>query len=676
MFTRRNVERAMPADAVASAGGGTQDYGGFWIRFLAYLADWAILTLVLVVLFIPFAFMGAIGAALYGAICVLGPIVYFAVMQASPRQATFGKDLLGLKVANGANFERLSFVRSLLRELAKILSGMILALGFIMAAFTRRKQGLHDMLAGTVVTRERSPRVVAAIVLIVAGIAIPLVALPLMAGLFMGGVMLAVVGPILGGMMGGKDVGDAGKAARPVPRVAQPAAKAPPRRPAPPRQPAAPSTTARAPAAGAAMNEAEYDKQLARALAGIDKPSSARAGPAIVHLDTHFGDSFWLKVLMPGVTNLDRGRASVTIDRVLDARGADRYDRASNFEKEFFRNVRLSASRTGVPHYSGTRSVRVTKGTSQNDVQKVEGKLHLSLPLGLTLVSFGAADAGRELAAGPVKIALKSFDGDKASFSVSGAPENFLGATGYDANGAVVPASSTSRGGDQYTVNFRAPVARVEMATASGLLKREYPFTVARGGTAAAASAPAATTAPAKPVVVAVAPAMPAKAEVKPLPPKALAVEKPAAAKPKAPPAAAPRMKAESAAPAPAAATRPTPRPARVRMRIPAAPAAVAAPPPPVKTPRYNDVMTAVMMRDPAGAVEGIAAGFWVDRSDSNGVTPLMAAAMLGDAAMVQLLLRHGANPNRNAAGGSVLDFAGRSGDAKVVQLLKQAGAK
>jgi ankyrin repeat protein len=86
--------------------------------------------------------------------------------------------------------------------------------------------------------------------------------------------------------------------------------------------------------------------------------------------------------------------------------------------------------------------------------------------------------------------------------------------------------------------------------------------------------------------------------------------------------------------------------------------------------------MTAVMYRDAAAAAELLEMGWWVDRPDSNRVTPLMAAAWLGDAAMTQLLLKGGADPNQRGPGGSVLDYAGRGGDGLVIEMLKQSGAR
>jgi uncharacterized RDD family membrane protein YckC len=58
--------------------------------------------------------------------------------------------VLGLKVTD-LEGRRISFLRATARHFAKIVSGMILLIGFIMAGFTERKQALHDMIAGTLV---------------------------------------------------------------------------------------------------------------------------------------------------------------------------------------------------------------------------------------------------------------------------------------------------------------------------------------------------------------------------------------------------------------------------------------------------------------------------------------------------------------------------------------------
>ena len=76
-------------------------------------------------------------------------------MEASSKKATLGKMALGLIVTD-VNGVRLSFGRASGRYFGKILSGLILNIGFIMAAFTEKKQALHDILAGTLVLEVKS----------------------------------------------------------------------------------------------------------------------------------------------------------------------------------------------------------------------------------------------------------------------------------------------------------------------------------------------------------------------------------------------------------------------------------------------------------------------------------------------------------------------------------------
>jgi uncharacterized RDD family membrane protein YckC len=73
-------------------------------------------------------------------------------MTSSSKQGTLGKMVFRLRVTD-LNGARISFARATGRFFAKILSGMILNIGYIMAGFTERKQALHDMIAGTLVVR-------------------------------------------------------------------------------------------------------------------------------------------------------------------------------------------------------------------------------------------------------------------------------------------------------------------------------------------------------------------------------------------------------------------------------------------------------------------------------------------------------------------------------------------
>jgi uncharacterized RDD family membrane protein YckC len=83
---------------------------------------------------------------------VIGRWLYFALQEASAAQATVGKRALGIYVTDRQG-QRIGFGRATGRYFGKILSALILFIGFMMAGWTERKQALHDMLADTLVVR-------------------------------------------------------------------------------------------------------------------------------------------------------------------------------------------------------------------------------------------------------------------------------------------------------------------------------------------------------------------------------------------------------------------------------------------------------------------------------------------------------------------------------------------
>jgi uncharacterized RDD family membrane protein YckC len=76
--------------------------------------------------------------------------LYLVLMETSPLEGTLGKRLLGIRVAD-LNGRRLTLGRATARHLARWLAAGMWQAGFLMAAFTARKQRFHDILAGTVV---------------------------------------------------------------------------------------------------------------------------------------------------------------------------------------------------------------------------------------------------------------------------------------------------------------------------------------------------------------------------------------------------------------------------------------------------------------------------------------------------------------------------------------------
>jgi uncharacterized RDD family membrane protein YckC len=79
--------------------------------------------------------------------------LYFTLMESSPLQATLGKAAIGILVTD-AEGGRISALRANGRYWAKIISAIPLGFGYLMAGFTLRRQALHDLIAGTLVTRK------------------------------------------------------------------------------------------------------------------------------------------------------------------------------------------------------------------------------------------------------------------------------------------------------------------------------------------------------------------------------------------------------------------------------------------------------------------------------------------------------------------------------------------
>ena len=200
---------------------------------------------------------------------------------------------------------------------------------------------------------------------------------------------------------------------------------------------------------------------------------------------------------------------------------------------------------------------------------------------------------------------------------------------------------------------------------------------------AAEAPKPAAAEAP-KPAAASVAmapapePAKPAAAPKEPPKPKAAEAPKPmvaeapkpmAAEPPKPMAAEPPKLEPKPGAEAPAqeAAPREAPAPVPVAMR-----SARVTP-----GPKYNDLATAVLYRDAKAVEELIAFGKWPEKADSRGITPLMLAALLGEAGMAESLLKAGANPNRPGPGGATATSIARErSDTPILKLLQSHGGR
>jgi uncharacterized RDD family membrane protein YckC len=157
-------------------------YAGFWWRFLAFLIDFAVLSVVdglirwatglgfssdggpvtpgLPISNIDYQMVIVRHPSLHGhaglllVIMTALAIAYSSLLESSRWQATIGKRVCRLRVTDlfGA---RIGWPRALGRYLGKFVSAFLLGIGFLMIGWTRRKQGLHDIMAGTLIMRLR-----------------------------------------------------------------------------------------------------------------------------------------------------------------------------------------------------------------------------------------------------------------------------------------------------------------------------------------------------------------------------------------------------------------------------------------------------------------------------------------------------------------------------------------
>ena len=145
----------------------TPQYAGFLIRLVAWFIDNIILSVISVILFIPFfAFYPIFNPARFYTglmdlwaiialiLSIIIPYLYYAGFESSSRQATIGKSVLGLIVTD-TDGRRLTFGRATLRYIGRIVVGFTLGLGYLPIIFTEKKQGLHDFIADTVVITKR-----------------------------------------------------------------------------------------------------------------------------------------------------------------------------------------------------------------------------------------------------------------------------------------------------------------------------------------------------------------------------------------------------------------------------------------------------------------------------------------------------------------------------------------
>jgi len=145
----------------------TVEYAGFSRRLGAFSID----SIVLIIMILPIALIGVIVEELMLAgfyeedvyyfidlllYVIITPIfwLYYALMESSSNQGTLGKMAMGIIVVD-FDGKPISFARASGKHFGRYISASIFLVGYVMAAFTKRKQALHDIMAETYVIRKQ-----------------------------------------------------------------------------------------------------------------------------------------------------------------------------------------------------------------------------------------------------------------------------------------------------------------------------------------------------------------------------------------------------------------------------------------------------------------------------------------------------------------------------------------
>ncbi len=130
-------------------------YAGFWVRFAAAIVDGFIINISTLILNI--ILMLALGSknqgySILSLVCSFGVLWGYNIWLINSYQATLGKKWMGIKVVSESDGEKLPLGKIIIREtIGKFVSTIIFGIGYFMAAFTKKKQALHDEFAGSVV---------------------------------------------------------------------------------------------------------------------------------------------------------------------------------------------------------------------------------------------------------------------------------------------------------------------------------------------------------------------------------------------------------------------------------------------------------------------------------------------------------------------------------------------
>jgi uncharacterized RDD family membrane protein YckC len=136
---------AAPPAPSRSGSGPSGPRAGFWRRFGASFLDGIMLGVVYGVL------IGIVGQSAAYPLYLLLSIAYFTYLEGSPSGQTIGKRALGIRVIDFGGGGSIGHTRAFIRWLGRLLSGLVLGLGYFWMLWDKEKQTWHDKFANSVV---------------------------------------------------------------------------------------------------------------------------------------------------------------------------------------------------------------------------------------------------------------------------------------------------------------------------------------------------------------------------------------------------------------------------------------------------------------------------------------------------------------------------------------------
>ena len=438
----------------------TEPYAGLWYRFVAFFIDWTLIALGVASVFpaVAYAGKGFGGFPLVTVFVVVGSfsaflyLLYFPIMESSGPQATIGKRLTGVRVSCERK-EYVSFFRAFLRNLMRILSASFLGAGFFMAGFTAKSRTLHDMITGCVVLRYKAVR----------GVRVFLLFVLCLVSLFAGWTLLK--DPIRQEVL--REGLDSGT---PLVPASMPADGQ--REPEP-----------------VFFSEAEYDDLLRSGDIRFEGGGGTSLGPIALNMskfwDRKDNPSLWIEVRMIPLPNfnLNAKLAGIVIDHVWDFTGKDIYNPDSKFETPLFEVIPFAERQGPKPHLAAFRNVYLKPGVKSGDIDRIEGKVILSLPIGVRMAEWEKNETEKKFKLGKSTLIPMQSSDNEVSYQFRGPFENCIVTYGYDAEGHRIENAGYSyfHSGDKKALCrflFKEKVRSVRVAVASRIEKREFRFSI------------------------------------------------------------------------------------------------------------------------------------------------------------------------------------------------------